>query len=150
MSDVNWKPADANWLTPYLMVRDGDAALEFYQRAFGFEEGLVLRSEANTVVHGEVRYMGTLIAMFAPEGTFGSQQRAPVSSDEQSPIGLYVYCENVDMMLARAVQAGAVSVAQAETMFWGDRVGSVKDPDGYVWSFATKVAEFDPNNVPRF
>jgi len=149
MSEVNWKPADANWLTPYLMVSDAEAALRFYQHAFGFKEGMVLRSEAGVIVHAEVRYMDSLIAMFAPEGAFGSQQRAPATSQEQSPIGLYLYCENVDMLLARAVKAGAESVSQAETMFWGDRVGSVKDPDGYVWSFATKVAEFDPQKVPR-
>jgi uncharacterized glyoxalase superfamily protein PhnB len=26
------------WLSPYLTVRDADAALDFYQRAFGFEK----------------------------------------------------------------------------------------------------------------
>ena len=34
-------------------------------------------------------------------------------------------------------------------MFYGDRVCTLNDPDGFTWSFATNVADFDPNNVPK-
>ncbi len=150
MREIPWKPADANWLTPYLMVQDAENTLAFYQRAFGFAQGTVLRADDGRIVHAEARYMDTLIVMFATEGTFGSEQKAPATSEVASPIGLYLYCENVDMLMARAVQAGAEQLGPVEEMFWGDRVGRLRDLDGYVWNFATKVAEFDPDKVPRF
>jgi uncharacterized glyoxalase superfamily protein PhnB len=34
-------------------------------------------------------------------------------------------------------------------MFWGDRMVRLRDPDGYLWSFATKVGEFDPSKMPK-
>jgi AraC family transcriptional regulator len=33
-------------------------------------------------------------------------------------------------------------------MFWGDRVFTLKDPDGHVWTFATMVGSFDPDKMP--
>jgi len=33
-------------------------------------------------------------------------------------------------------------------MFWGDRIAKILDFDGYSWTFATKVREFDPSKMP--
>jgi uncharacterized glyoxalase superfamily protein PhnB len=62
---------------------------------------------------------------------------------------LYVYCDDVDKFFARATAAGAKVVAPPTDMFWGDRMCRISDPDGYEWSFATNVADFDPNKVPK-
>ena len=35
------RPPNTPWLTPYLTVASGRAAIDFYQRAFGFEAGQV-------------------------------------------------------------------------------------------------------------
>ena len=74
--------------------------------------------------------------------------RSPVTSGAAVPVGFYVYCPDVDAMLARARAADARILDEPEDMFWGDRVGRVADPDGYEWSFATKVGEFDPSRIP--
>jgi uncharacterized glyoxalase superfamily protein PhnB len=34
-------------------------------------------------------------------------------------------------------------------MFWGDRMCTVLDLDGHIWSFATNVADFDPAQTPK-
>ena len=34
-----------------------------------------------------------------------------------------------------------------QDMFWGDRVGSVRDPFGYSWMLATHVADLTPEEM---
>lgn len=148
MSQQSWKPEQTSLLTPYIMVRDADASLAFYQKAFGFEGTVMMRDPDGKGVHAEVRRDGDLIAMFATEGSFGSPQQSPVTSGQMSPIGLYVYCEDVDALAARAAAEGAELVGAIETQFWGDRTACLRDPNGYNWTFATQVAEFDPSKIP--
>jgi uncharacterized protein len=44
--------------------------------------------------------------------------------------------EEVDALLARAVQAGATIVQPAARAVWGGYSGTFADPDGYVWEVA--------------
>lgn len=148
MTDRPAKPADMPRLTPYLTVRDAEKSLDFYQRAFGFEPGMQPLRDGNGVIqHAEMRYQGAFI-MMAPEGAWGSHCKAPVTTGTEFPLGLYVYCENVDAFHENAVEQGAESMGEPQDMFWGDRMCTLRDPDGYVWSFATNVADFDPGKVP--
>ena len=34
-------------------------------------------------------------------------------------------------------------------MFWGDRCGTVVDPDGYMWMVATHIAEPTPQEMKK-
>jgi uncharacterized glyoxalase superfamily protein PhnB len=34
-----------------------------------------------------------------------------------------------------------------EDMFWGDRYGSVTDPFGHTWSFATHIKDMTPEEM---
>ena len=61
---------------------------------------------------------------------------------------LYVYCEDVDALFARAVAAGAKAIKPPQDQFYGDRTCTVEDQDGYWWNFATNVADFDPSKAP--
>jgi uncharacterized glyoxalase superfamily protein PhnB len=58
-----------------------------------------------------------------------------------SPASLYLYVENVDKTVAKAVGLGATAQGQVTDMFWGDRCGMVVDPDGYGWTVGTHKAE---------
>jgi len=133
---ATWRGPDMPVVMAYLTVRDPTASLAFYQKAFGFAplgEPLV---EAGKIVHAEMKWHEGVI-MFGPEGGFGAEAKSPASSGVPSPLGLYVYCEDVDALYARALAAGATSVSAPQDMFWGDRVCKVKDPDGFTWSFGT-------------
>ena len=143
------RPPGAPWLSAYLIVKDADAALDFYQRAFGFQKHMAMPGPDGRTRHAEVIWQDALI-MFSPEGTNpGCQARAPATSGLDSPVGLYVYCEDVDALYARAVKAGAKGVKPPQDMFWGDRMCKLTDPDGHVWNFATNIADFDPSKVPH-
>ena len=75
--------------------------------------------------------------------------RAPASSGATDSLSLYVYVPNVDALAARAERAGARMIQRPADQFWGDRIAVFKDPDGYHWTFATNVGEFDPEKAPK-
>jgi PhnB protein len=57
------------------------------------------------------------------------------------PATLYIYVENVDKVVEKATKLGATGQGPVMDMFWGDRRGTVVDPDGYSWMVATHKAE---------
>lgn len=142
------RPKGAPWIIPYLTVRNAEATLDFYQRAFGFEKKDVMLNPEGQIMHAEMTWQDGMI-MFAPEGAWGSESKTPASSQTQCPVGLYVYCEDVDALFAKAKEEGAEVASELETMFWGDRMCRLIDHEGYIWSFATNVADFDPSKVPH-
>lgn len=143
------KPKQNNWLTPYLTVADARASVEFYGKAFGFEPGLQIAGPGGTPMHVEMTYQGATLIMFAPEGAMGSPTKTPGHTGVPEAIGLYVYCDDVDALARRAKAAGAKALSEPETMFWGDRMARFEDPDGYSWTFATNVADFDASKMPK-
>jgi PhnB protein len=141
-------PEGANWLTPYLTVSNPELSLTFYEKAFGFGRGDTIPGPDGRIMYAEMTWQKKTIVMFAPEGAGGSTHQTPRHSGVESPIGLYVYCADVDALVVRARQAHALVLSEPEDMFWGDRMARLQDPDGYIWSFATKVGEFDPSRIP--
>jgi uncharacterized glyoxalase superfamily protein PhnB len=139
---------NAPWLAPYLTVRNGAESLRFYAAAFGFTPGNAMRDGQGRVQHAEMRYRDALI-MFSPEGAMGdTTMKAPVNSGTAIPINLYLYTPDVDALAARARSAGAKVVTEPADMFWGDRIATFDDPDGYRWTFATNVGGFDISKAP--
>jgi PhnB protein len=64
-----------------------------------------------------------------------------------SAVGLFMYVEDVDAVVQRAVDAGATVTMPVEDMFWGDRFGQVTDPFGHVWPIATHVEDVAPEDM---
>lgn len=140
-------PAGASRVTPYLTVRDAEASATFYREAFGFTETERVPGKDGRPMHIGMAYGGQSVVMFAPENTWNDMQ-SPISSRTPMPVSFYVYCPDVDALLVRAREAHARVLAEPEVMFWGDRIVCLADPDGYEWTFATKVGEFDPSRIP--
>ena len=62
---------------------------------------------------------------------------------------LYLLTDNVDKVVAKAVKLGAAPKGPVMDMFWGDRCGTVVDPEGYAWMVATHVAEPTPQEMKK-
>jgi len=77
--------------------------------------------------------------MLGPENA--AMGRRGAKSLGASPSTLYVYVQNVDKTIAKAIGLGAQAQGPVMDMFWGDRCGTVVDPDGYMWMVATHKAE---------
>lgn len=142
------KPANTPWISPYLMVRDVDTAIKFYQKAFGFNVRDVSAGPDGTPQHAELTYHDQLI-MIGKEGSMGGASKSPASSGVVPPINLYVYCEDVDKFFNHAVKVGASGEAKPEDTLWGDRMCCLKDPEGYIWCFATHVGAEEVKKTPE-
>lgn len=142
------RPADWPALTPYMTVHDAGASLKFYEAAFGFKvTGQVMRNDAGAIMHAGMR-LGDTAIMFAPQNP-SNEMRPPASSGAPDSLSLYVYVADVDALAARAERAGAKVLQRPADQFWGDRIAVFKDPDGYHWTFATNVGEFDAGSAPQ-
>jgi PhnB protein len=140
------KPANMPWIVPALTVKDADAAVAFYEKAFGFEKHFSMPGPDGRTFHAEVAWRDALF-MIGPENDAGPC-KSPATLGVRPSSSLYVYCDDVDALCQRATSAGAAVDMPPQDMFWGDRICSLIDPDGYVWCFATNVAEFDPKKAP--
>jgi len=65
----------------------------------------------------------------------------PPNPDGSSHVVIYLYVEDVDATVERALKCGGRLVVPVETHFWGDRIGWVKDPAGHMWTIATRVEQ---------
>src|SRR4051812_42382100 len=116
MSSRCGKPAAMPWVTPYLVVKDADASVAFYERAFGFEKRFVMTGDDGKAQHAEMMYQGAVV-MLGPECPSDPKRQAPVTTGMPAPVSLYVYCDDVDALFARATAAGAIGDMPPQDMF---------------------------------
>ena len=129
-----------------LTVTDMNAAINFYQKAFGFTKRVVMKGPDGKPMHAELKLRDTVL-MLGPECAERGARSAKTLGG--SPITLYLLTENVDKAVAKAVKAGGNPMGPVGDMFWGDRCGIVVDPDGYSWMVATHVAEPTPQEMAK-
>ncbi len=140
-------PEGYRTLTPSLTVSDGARAIEFYKNGLGAEERYRMPTpDGKHVIHAELK-IGDSVFMLGEEMASGGC-RSPQSFGG-TPVAFYVYVEDVDSAFERAVAAGAEVKMPVENMFWGDRIGSVTDPSGHVWTLATHVEEVSPEEMAK-
>jgi PhnB protein len=133
-------------LTAMLTVSDVKAAAAFYQKAFGFTKRAIMDGPDGKAIHAELTLRGTTL-MLGPEiPQMGSRSAKTLGA---SPASLYLLTEKVDKTVAQAVKLGATAKGPVMDMFWGDRCGTVVDPEGYTWMVATHVAEPTPQEMRK-
>jgi uncharacterized glyoxalase superfamily protein PhnB len=66
-----------------------------------------------------------------------------------SPVTIHLYVDDVDVVAARAVRAGAKTTMPVTDMFWGDRYGQIEDPFGHRWSIATHIRDVSPADMQK-
>jgi PhnB protein len=121
-----------------LTVTDIPAAVNFYQKVFGFTKRGIMSGPDGKTMHAELTLRGTTLMLGPENATMGRRTAKSVGA---SPAGLYIYVENVDKVVEKATKLGASSQGPVMDMFWGDRCGTVVDPDGYTWMIGTHKAE---------
>ena len=94
-------------------------------------------------MHAELTLRGTTMML---DPAWGSRSAKTAGA---SPAGLYLLVDNVDKTVAKAVKLGATVKAPVMDMFWGDRCGTLVDPDGYTWMVATHKSEPTPQEMKK-
>jgi uncharacterized glyoxalase superfamily protein PhnB len=122
---------------PFLRYDDAPAAIDFLQRAFGFEAKLVVPdAEPGKIAHAQLALSGGVVMIGSAHddetlGLGSPQKRGSRSS------GVYVVVADPDAHHARAKAAGAEIIMPLTDQEYGSREYAARDPEGYVWSFGT-------------
>ncbi len=140
-------PAGYHTVTPALTIRGAGKAIEFYKKAFGAQVlDRVDGPDGRSVMHAALQIGDSRI--FLGDEMPGMACRSPQSLGGASS-SIYLYVKDADGAVKKAVDAGATLKKPVETMFWGDRFGSVADPFGYTWDIATRVEEVPPDEMKK-
>lgn len=121
-------------ITPYVMVPQAEAMIDFVKSVFGAQE-LFRGTGSAGGVHAEVR-IGDSMMMIGGGGAFRGTP---------TPTALQYYVPNADEVYARAIAAGATASLDLMEQ-WGDRFGAVRDPFGNDWIISTHLG---PRYVPE-
>ena len=130
-------------VTPYLTVDDADAAIRFYEKAFGATEVMRLPM-GDRIAHAEIRIGDSHVMLsdeFPEMGYLSPKARGGATSS------LMLYIDDVDASYRQAIEAGATQERPPEDQFWGDRMGVLVDPFGQRWSLATHVEDVAPEEL---
>src|ERR1041385_4403251 len=142
MTDQNQPPPDRELgagpegygtVTPWIISRDTARLIEFVTAAFGAVELARIPGPDGGIGHAEVWIGDSVVMMFdAREGW------------PDTPGFLRLYVEDGHATYRRALEAGAAPVTEMTDLFFGDRVGRVRDPLGNYWWIQARIAEGDP------
>jgi PhnB protein len=139
-------PAGYHTATPYLILDDESRAIEFYRQAFDAEELDRYDAPGGRIGHAEIR-VGDSIIMLADEyPDMGYRSPQAIGG---TPVSIMLYVEDVDAQFERAVAAGAKVRRPLADQFYGDRVGTLEDPFGHVWTIATRVEDLSHGEIMR-
>jgi PhnB protein len=134
-------PSGYHTVTHAIVVDDAATALEFYAKALGAKERNRMMGPGGKVWHAEIE-IGDSVVMLSDEFP-GSDLKSPKTLGGTAA-AVWMYVPDVDAVFQRAVAAGATPRQEPQTMFWGDRFGTVTDPFGHSWSIATHVEDLTP------
>lgn len=125
-------------IQPHLCVKGGEAAIAFYETAFGasctFKK---LTEDEKRVLHANLAMFGGEVMIHDEFPEHRGDVLSPLTRGGASVIININLPKpaDVDAAVARAEEAGALVIFKPDDMFWGARYGQVRDPFGHVWAF---------------
>lgn len=134
-------------MSPYLIVRGGAEAIDFYVRAFGAEELFRLTDPADgRIGHAELAVGGQRFFLADEYPDFGA-----ISPDRLggTTVKFHLEVEDVDRFVEHAVANGAGLLRAAKKEFHGYRSALLSDSFGYGWFAASRVEDVSADEMQR-
>src|ERR671912_1371236 len=131
-------PEGYHSVAPWIISRNSARLIEFLTAAFGAEEIARVVGNDGSIGHAEVRIGDSVVMMFDAKPHW-----------PDTPAFLRLYVTDGDAVFQQALRAGATSVTEMTHLFWGDRVGRVRDPFGNVWWIQTRVEDVSVEEMER-
>lgn len=144
---VNPIPPGYTSLTPFLCVGRAADAIDFYTAVFGATVIDRMDGPDGTVAHAELDFGNGRLQLSDPQPDY--RLTAPGEDCDVVTHSMALYCPDVDAVVARAAQAGAVIREPAQTFVTGDRFASIRDPFGQRWTVMTRVEDISPAERDR-
>ena len=121
-------------ITPFLVVKNGSKAIEFYTKAWGA-----------VVVSRYDRPDGTLTATLSIQGAEFCVGDEEPEFDNLSPetiggsaVRMVLTVGDPDAVFSKALEQGAVQICPVTTeAYW--RIGKLKDPFGHIWEIGHRL-----------
>ena len=139
-------PEGYHAVTPYLIIKDAAEAIEFYKTAFGAQELVRMSMPDGKIGHAEIKIGDSILMLGEEVEEMGFRSPQALGG---CPVGFVIYIEDVDTEFQRALDAGATVSRPLENKFYGDRMGSVRDPFGYEWSLGTHIEDVTPEEMHK-
>jgi PhnB protein len=137
-------PNGLHTITPHLIVDNAVRAIDWYKSAFGAMEVARSAGPDGKIMHAELQigdsrfYLNDVMGGGKGPQAYGG-----------SPASFWLYVEECDALFNRAVAAGAKVQMPLADQFWGDRAGSVADPEGYGWWIATRKEDLTQQEMQQ-
>jgi PhnB protein len=133
-------------LSPYLRVKGGVSALEFYKQVFGAQETARLVDPQGRIGHAQLTIGGQTVMVSDEHPEFGIY--GPEKYGGSGSL-LHLAVTDVDELHARALAAGAVETMAPANMFYGERNSKFRDPFGHEWMLGQHIEDVPFDEMQR-
>jgi PhnB protein len=140
-------PEGFHTATPYMIIKGAAQAIEFYKKAFGAKEVMRHADPNGQIRHAQIM-IGNSPIMITDEWPESNDWKGPLARGG-TPVHIYLYVENVDILFNQAIAAGAKQLMPLADQFYGDRVGGVTDPFGHIWYISTHIEDVSDEEMKK-
>lgn len=143
---VKSTPDGYHSVTPYLIVRGGARAIDFYTKAFGAQELFRMEAPGGTLGHAEIQIGDSRVMLADEHPQMGARSPESIGG---SAVHLMIYVDDCDAVFNRAIAEGATEMRPLRDEFYGDRTGNLVDPFGHCWTISTHTEDVTPEEIER-
>jgi uncharacterized glyoxalase superfamily protein PhnB len=130
-----------------VFYRDPRAALDWLEKAFGFERSMVITDKDDRLAHSEMKFGDGYLMVGSEWADFVA---SPASVGGKNTQSIHVQLQDgIDTHCERARAAGAAILMEPADQFYGDRTYRARDLEGHVWSFAQTVRSVTREEAER-
>lgn len=136
-------------ITPYLVVSDAKAAVEFYKKAFGATQDGDAHIMPNTdkIMHVRLLINGGMVMLADDFSQMMHMKKETPEALGGTPITLALQVGDAQSLWDRATAAGATVMMPLRDQFWGDRYGVLIDPFGHKWSLSQTIRKMSDEEM---
>ena len=130
-----------------VFYRDPWAALDWLEKAFGFERSMVITDKDGRLAHSEMKFGDGYLMVGSEWADFVA---SPASVGGKNTQSIHVQLrDGIDAHCDRARAAGAAILMEPADQFYGDRTYRARDLEGHVWTFAQTVRSVTREEAER-
>jgi PhnB protein len=138
-------PRGYRTVTPVIVVRGIQDAIEFYRGCFGAEpSNKIFGSDELTVVAVTLKIGNSFVRVV--EESLENKILSP-STLGGSAASLHLYFNDINTLWQQALDCGAFPVTELQDTYWGERFGTISDPFGHHWSMASKIENLSKDEL---